>query len=70
MTTKKVHYPSGLTITFFIGDYIYGFSTIIPSIQTEINKAGYQPAGLNFTTFFTCRQLQTLNSMGDAEDFY
>lgn len=50
-------------------DDVYGFATITPSIQTEITAAGYTASDLDFFSFFSCPQLQTLNSVGDAEDF-
>lgn len=50
-------------------DDVYGFATITPSIQTEITTAGYDPSDLRFLSFFSCPQLQTLNGIGDAEDF-
>ncbi|WP_419803573.1 histidine-type phosphatase [Mucilaginibacter sp.] len=48
---------------------IFGFATIVYSLQNEIARAGFSTAELNFSTIFTCEELGHLGSVGAAEDY-
>ncbi len=48
---------------------IFGFVTILYSLQTEILQAGFKPADLNFNTVFTCEELAKLGLIDAAEDY-
>ncbi len=48
---------------------IFGFATIVYSLQAEIEKAGFKPSDLNFESFFTCDELKVLSKTDAAEDF-
>ncbi|MVN22268.1 histidine-type phosphatase [Mucilaginibacter arboris] len=52
----------------FIDD-IFGFASIVPSIETEIKAAGFVTADLDFYALFTCKELETLNLMDTASDY-
>lgn len=49
---------------------IYGFSSIVYSLQTEIEQAGMKTADLNFKSLFTCEELERLGKIDDASDFF
>ncbi len=48
---------------------IFGFATIVYSLQNEILQAGLKPADLNFKSVFTCDDLEHLSKTDAAEDF-
>lgn len=50
-------------------DDVYGFATIVPSLSSEVVKAGYRQNDVDFLSFFTCKQLAMLDRVGGAEDF-
>ena len=51
----------------FVTD-VFGFTTIVYSLNAEINQKGYQPADLDFKSFFTCDELQKLGEMDSADE--
>lgn len=53
----------------FTGD-VFGFTTIVYSLKSEITKAGFNVEELNFKSFFTCDELQHLGQVDVADDFY
>jgi multiple inositol-polyphosphate phosphatase/2,3-bisphosphoglycerate 3-phosphatase len=53
----------------FTGD-VFGFTTIMYSLKSEITRAGFNIAELNFKSFFTCEELQHLGLVDVADDFY
>ncbi len=48
---------------------IFGFATIVYSLQDEILQAGLKPADLDFKPVFTCDDLGHLGKIDAAEDF-
>ncbi len=48
---------------------ILGFAAIVYSLNAEIKRAGFTPAELDFTTFFTCNQLVALGRLDAADDY-
>ncbi len=52
----------------FVSD-IFGFNTIIYSLQKEILQSGFTATQVNFNTFFNCAELKALGEIDDAEDF-
>ncbi len=48
---------------------IYGFATIINSIEKEIQDAGLTVEQVNFQSFFSCKELDILSKINEAEDF-
>lgn len=48
---------------------LFGFTTIVYSLQEEIKQAGQKTANLNFDSFFTCNQLKSLARVDAAEDY-
>lgn len=48
---------------------VFGFATIVYSLQTEIKQAGFQAEDLNFTQFFSCEELAHLGLVDAAEDY-
>lgn len=53
----------------FTGD-VFGFTTIVYSLKSEITRAGFSIEELNFKSFFTCEELQHLGQVDVADDFY
>jgi hypothetical protein len=53
----------------FTGD-VFGFTTIVYSLKSEITRAGFNDKDLNFKSFFTCDELQHLGQVDVADDFY
>ena len=51
----------------FVTD-VFGFTTIVYSLNAEINQKGYQPADFDFKSFFTCDELQKLGEMDSADE--
>jgi len=49
---------------------IYGFSTIVYSLQNEIAEAGMKTTDLNFKSVFNCDELERLGTVDDADDFF
>jgi multiple inositol-polyphosphate phosphatase/2,3-bisphosphoglycerate 3-phosphatase len=52
----------------FVSD-IFGFATIVYSLEAEIKKGGIDPAGIDFKSFFTCEQLKTLSMLDSADEY-
>lgn len=48
---------------------VFGFATVVYSLQTEIRQDDFKPADLNFKAFFTCEELAHLGLMDAAEDY-
>jgi multiple inositol-polyphosphate phosphatase/2,3-bisphosphoglycerate 3-phosphatase len=48
---------------------IWGFATIVYSLQNEIEKVGLKAADLNFTSLYTCDELKALGRADAVEDF-
>jgi len=48
---------------------VFGFATIVYSLQIEAAQAGIKPADLNFKAFFTCDELAHLGLLDAAEDY-
>jgi multiple inositol-polyphosphate phosphatase/2,3-bisphosphoglycerate 3-phosphatase len=53
----------------FVND-LFGFATIVYSLQQEIKQAGFNAQDLSFQNFFTCAELATLSHVDIAEDFF
>jgi multiple inositol-polyphosphate phosphatase/2,3-bisphosphoglycerate 3-phosphatase len=53
----------------FTGD-VFGFTTIVYSLKNEILKAGFTAEQLDFKSLFTCAELQHLDQVDVADDFY
>jgi len=51
-----------------VGD-VFGFATIVYSLQAEVNKAGYQWADVNFAPLFTCAEQAALSKLDVADDY-
>ncbi|OOQ60667.1 histidine-type phosphatase [Mucilaginibacter pedocola] len=51
-------------------DDLFGFATIVYSLQQEIKQAGFNIQDLNFQGFFTCGELASLSRIDVAEDFF
>ena len=49
---------------------IYGFSTIVYSLQNEMEEAGMKTTDLNFKSLFSCEELERLGKVDDADDFF
>jgi multiple inositol-polyphosphate phosphatase/2,3-bisphosphoglycerate 3-phosphatase len=47
---------------------VFGFATIVYSLSAEIKQAGYQPADLDFKSFFTCDELQKLGELDSIDE--
>jgi multiple inositol-polyphosphate phosphatase/2,3-bisphosphoglycerate 3-phosphatase len=52
----------------FVSD-IFGFVTIVYSLNKEVQQAGFSAAELNFKTFFTCAELEKLGELDNADDY-
>jgi multiple inositol-polyphosphate phosphatase/2,3-bisphosphoglycerate 3-phosphatase len=52
----------------FISD-IFGFTTIVYSIQAEIKQAGLDIKDLDFRSFFTCEELKALSVLDSADEY-
>jgi len=52
----------------FVAD-VFGFATIVYSLDNEITQAGFTPGELDFKSFFTCDELRSL-ALLDAADEY
>jgi hypothetical protein len=52
----------------FVSD-IFGFTTIVNSLDTEIKQAGYTPVDLDFKTFFTCDELGRLSIVDSGDEY-
>lgn len=48
---------------------VFGFASIVYSLQNEIAQAGIKPENLNFNTVFTCEELARLGLIDAAEDY-
>jgi multiple inositol-polyphosphate phosphatase / 2,3-bisphosphoglycerate 3-phosphatase len=60
------------TIKYNSGSFIEGFyggCSIIPSIKEEIEKAGYQPEDIDFSSLVSHHDLVVLDYVNTAEDF-
>ncbi|HVW96677.1 MAG TPA: histidine-type phosphatase [Mucilaginibacter sp.] len=51
----------------FVSD-IFGFVSIVPSLDQEIKQAGYSVAALDFKSFFSCDQLARLGFLDAVDD--
>lgn len=51
-----------------VGD-VFGFATIVYSLQAEIKKAGYQWVDVSFAPFFTCAEQTALSKLDVADDY-
>jgi multiple inositol-polyphosphate phosphatase / 2,3-bisphosphoglycerate 3-phosphatase len=49
-------------------DDVFGFATIVYSLKTETQKAGYTDAQVDFKSFFTCDELERLGEMDSADE--
>ncbi|WCT14635.1 histidine-type phosphatase [Mucilaginibacter jinjuensis] len=49
---------------------VFGFTTIVYSLKSEIARAGFNTEELNFKSFFTCDELYHLGQVDVADDFY
>ncbi len=49
---------------------MFGFTTIVYSLKSEITRAGFNVEELNFKSLFTCEELQHLGQVDVADDFY
>lgn len=47
---------------------VFGFATIVYSLDAEILQAGFTPDELNFKSFFTCQELSRLAIADDADE--
>lgn len=52
----------------FVSD-IFGFTTIVYSLQTEIKQAGLEMKDIDFKSFFTCDQLKELSILDSADEY-
>lgn len=48
---------------------VFGFASIVYSLQEEIEKAGVKPADVNFKSLFSCITLERLGKIDDVSDF-
>ncbi|UOE51542.1 histidine phosphatase family protein [Mucilaginibacter sp. SMC90] len=48
---------------------VFGFTTIVFSLQEEIKQLGLKPINLDFESLFTCAQLKSLARVDAAEDY-
>lgn len=48
---------------------VFGFASIVYSLQSEIEQAGVKPADINFKSLFSCAELERLGKMDDVSDF-
>ncbi|GAA3984937.1 histidine phosphatase family protein [Mucilaginibacter dorajii] len=48
---------------------IWGFATIVYSVQGEAKQLGIEPKELDFTSLFTCDELKALGRTDNVEDF-
>jgi multiple inositol-polyphosphate phosphatase/2,3-bisphosphoglycerate 3-phosphatase len=53
----------------FVGD-IFGFATISYSVMEEAKQAGLEPSAIDFKEFFTCPQIDALQKIDLADDYY
>lgn len=49
---------------------VFGFATIVYSLQQEIRQSGYQFKNVDFSSLFTCDELKALGTIDAAEDYY
>jgi multiple inositol-polyphosphate phosphatase/2,3-bisphosphoglycerate 3-phosphatase len=49
---------------------IFGFATIVYSLNEERQQAGLQPADVNFISLFTCDEIKLLAKLDLADDYY
>lgn len=49
-------------------DEVFGFATIVYSLKTETQQAGYQAADVDFKSLFTCNELQKLGEIDAASE--
>jgi len=47
---------------------VFGFATIVYSLKEEIAQKGYQPADLDFKSFFTCDELKKLGELDSIDE--
>ena len=52
----------------FVSD-IFGFTTIVYSLQAEIKQTGLEMKDLDFKSFFTCDQLKALSILDSADEY-
>lgn len=55
-------------ISKFTGD-IFGFSSIMYSIEKEVADHGFQWDDVDMSSFFTCNELRVMGKIDDAEDY-
>ncbi|QJD96326.1 histidine phosphatase family protein [Mucilaginibacter robiniae] len=48
---------------------VFGFATIVHSLAAEIKEAGYSAKELDFSSLFTCQELNTLAYIDQADDY-
>jgi multiple inositol-polyphosphate phosphatase/2,3-bisphosphoglycerate 3-phosphatase len=48
---------------------VFGFATIVASLQSEAKQAGLKPADVDFAPLFTCTQLIVLSKIDVADDY-
>ena len=52
----------------FVSD-LFGFTTIVYSLQNEVSKAGLTMQDVDFKSFFTCEQLAALAMLDSADEY-
>jgi hypothetical protein len=52
----------------FVSD-IFGFASIVYSLQAEVKQAGYTPKDVDFKSFFTCGQATALSELDSADEY-
>lgn len=48
---------------------VFGFASIVYSLQEEIAQTGLKPADVNFKSLFSCTELERLGKVDDVSDF-
>ena len=51
----------------FVSD-VFGFATIVYSLNAEIKQTGFTPADLDFKSFFTCDELTKLGALDSIDE--
>jgi len=51
----------------FVSD-VFGFATIVYSLNAEIKQSGFTPANLDFKSFFTCDELTKLGTLDSIDE--
>jgi multiple inositol-polyphosphate phosphatase / 2,3-bisphosphoglycerate 3-phosphatase len=52
----------------FVSD-VFGFATIVYSLNAEKKHAGFTPENLDFKSFFTCDELEKLSILDSADEY-